>query len=255
MPIMSEKKSYAPGEFCWTELATGDWKAAKEFYTSLFGWTAEEMPMGDQPPYVMLKKNGKGVGALYENRKARPGWLAYVAVAKVDDAAKKAKSLGAKTLQEPFDVMDVGRMVNIEDPQGAKFALWEAKKHKGADIINEPGAMCWNELYSPDIKGSQKFYSGLFNWKLKVSPEYTEIHMTDGDQGIGGMMQLSPEMQGMPPMWMPYFAVADCDASANKAKSLGGQLHVGPQDIPKVGRFAILGDTQDAGFAIISLAR
>src|SRR5881275_1305502 len=135
---MTEMKSYPPGDFCWTELHTSDWKGAKKFYTSVFAWTTNEMPMGpDQPPYVMLQKNGKNVAALYENKKATPAWLAYVAVAKVDDAAKKAKSVGGKTLQEPFDVMDVGRMVNIEDPQGAKFALWEAKKHKGADIINE----------------------------------------------------------------------------------------------------------------------
>src|SRR5437867_2971647 len=121
---MTEKKSYSPGEFCWTELATSDWKAANKFYASLFGWTADERSMGpDQPPYVMLQKNGKNVCALYENKKAQPAWLSYVSVASADDAAKKAKSLGAKLLQEPFDVMDVGRMANVQDPQGAKFAL------------------------------------------------------------------------------------------------------------------------------------
>ena len=253
---MTEKKSYAPGEFCWIELATPDYKAATKFYTSLFGWTTEEMPMGDQPPYVMLKSNGKGVGALYENKKATPAWLSYIAVAKADDAAKKAKSLGAKVLQEPFDVMDVGRMANIQDPQGAKFAVWEAKRHKGAEVINEPNAMCWNELYSPDIKGTRKFYSGLFNnWKLKESPEYTEIHMSAGDAGIGGMMQISKEMQGMTPQWMPYFAVTDADAVAKKTKSAKGQVYVEPKDIPNVGRFAILADPQGASFAIIKLAR
>ena len=113
---MTEKKSYEPGEFCWTELATSDWKAAKQFYGSLFGWTANEIPMGDQPPYVMLQSGGKNVGALYENKKAQTAWLAYVAVVKADDAAKKAKSLGAKVLSEPFDVMDVGRMANISPP-------------------------------------------------------------------------------------------------------------------------------------------
>jgi len=250
---MTEKKSYAPGEFCWTELATGDYKAAMKFYGSLFGWTGNEMPMGDQPPYVMLQANGKTIGALYENKQAKPGWLPYVAVAKADDAAKKAKSLGGKPLQEPFDVMDVGRMANIQDPQGAKFAIWEAKSHKGADVINEPNTMCWYELYSPDIKASRKFYSGLFNsWKLKESPEYTEIHVAD-EMGIGGMMQISEQMQGMPPQWMPYFAVTDTDAMAKKAKSLKGQVFLEPRDIPNVGKFAILADPQGAAFAIIKL--
>ena len=250
---MTEKKSYEPGEFCWTELATSDWKAAKQFYGSLFGWTANEIPMGDQPPYVMLQSGGKNVGALYENKKAQTAWLAYVAVVKADDAAKKAKSLGAKVLSEPFDVMDVGRMANIQDPQGAKFAIWEAKRHKGADIINEPNAMCWNELYTPDIEGARKFYSGLFNWQLKVSPEYTEVHMKQGDMGMGGMMQISEQMKGMQPGWIPYFAVTDADAVAKKTKSLKGNVYVEPQDIPKVGRFAMLADPQRASFAVIRL--
>ena len=252
---MTEKKSYAPGEFCWNELATTDWKAAKEFYGSLFGWRGEEMPMGDGPPYVMLKSNEKTVAALYENRNIPSGWTPYVAVANADDAAKKAKSAGAKLLQEPFDVMDVGRMSNIQDPQGAKFAIWEAKAHKGADVIMETNAIGWNELYTPDIKGSRKFYTSVFgNWKLKESPEYTEIHMQQNDNGMGGMMQITPEMQGMPPMWIPYVMVSDCDATAKKAKSLGAQLYVEPKDIPKVGRFAILADAQRATFAIIKVA-
>jgi len=117
------------------------------------------MPMApDQPPYVMLQKDGKNVCALYENQKAQPSWLSYVAVAKVDDGAQKAKSLGAQLLSEPFDVLDVGRMANIRDPQGARFAIWEARRQKGADVINEPNTMCWNELSSNDIDASRKFY-------------------------------------------------------------------------------------------------
>jgi uncharacterized protein len=247
------KTSYPPGDFCWTELATSDWKAAKSFYGSLFGWTANEISMGDQPPYVMLQKNGKDVCALYENKKAQPGWLSYIAVAKVDDAAKKAKSLGASLLQEPFDVMDVGRMASVKDPQGARFAIWEGRRHKGAAIVNEPGSMCWNELYTPDIEASRKFYSALFAWKLKVSPEYTEAHLAD-DTAIGGMMQISEQMKGTPPMWMSYFAVSDCDAAVKAVKSGGGAVYAGPHDIPKVGRFAVLADPQRATFAIITLA-
>ena len=250
---MTEKKSYSPGEFCWTELATSDWKAAKNFYGSVFGWTADERPMGpNDPPYVMLKIGDKHIAALYENKKAQPGWLGYIAVASANEAAKKAKSLGAKLLSEPFDVMDVGRMANVQDPQGSKFALWEAKRHKGADVFGDPNSMCWNELYTTDVEGARKFYTGLFNWKLKGSPEYTEVHI--GNQPIGGMMQLTKEMQGMPKAWIPYFAVTDCDATAKKVKSLKGKVHVGPKDIPNAGRFAIIGDPQGAIFAVIKPA-
>jgi uncharacterized protein len=250
---MTEKTSFSPGEFCWTELATSDWKGAKQFYTSLFGWKADERPMGpNEPPYVMLQKGGKNVCALYENKKVRPNWKAYVAVASADEAAKKAKSLGAKLESDPFDVMDVGRTANVKDPQGSEFALWQAKRHKGAEVINEANTMGWNELYTTDIEGARKFYSSLFGWKLKISPGYTEAHI--GSQAIGGMMQLTDEMQGMHKGWMPYFVVSDVDAMATKAKSLKGAVHVGPKDIPNTGRFAIFGDPQGAVFAVIRLS-
>jgi len=199
----------------------------------------------------MLQKNGKNICALYENKKAQPAWLSYVSVTSADDAAKKAKSLGGKLLQEPFDVMDVGRMANVQDPQGAKFALWQAKKHKGADIINELGAMCWNELYTPDVDASRKYYSGLLNWTYKISPEYTEVHV--GDAGTAGIIQIDEKMKGMgiKPHWMPYFAVADADGAVKTAKSLGTKDYFGPHDIPKVGRFAVLNDPFGARFAII----
>ena len=249
---MTEMKSYPPGDFSWTELTTSDDAAARKFYTALFGWKPDAIPMGPNvPPYVMLLKKGKRVAALYENKKAPPHWTSYVSVANADQAAKKAKSLGAKVVAEPFDVMDAGRMATIQDPQGATFCLWQAKSHIGAEVINEPDTMCWNELYTPDIEASRTFYASLFKWKMKISPGYTEAHV--GDKATAGMIEITGQMKGMPPNWMPYFAVSDCDATVKKAKSQGAKVHVEPRDIPEVGRFSVIGDPQGAGFAVIKL--
>ncbi|HEY8848946.1 MAG TPA: VOC family protein [Thermoanaerobaculia bacterium] len=249
---MTEMKSYPPGAFCWDELATSDGNAARKFYTSLFGWKANESPMGpDQPPYVMLEKSSKPVAALYENKKTRPHWNSYVSVSNVDDAAKKAKSLGARILAEPFDVMDVGRMATIQDPQGASLCLWQPKKHIGAMVIGEPNTMCWNELTTRDVDGAHKFYTALFGWKLKISPEYTEIYV--GDRGVGGVFPMPKEMGDTPPYWMPYVMVTDCDGMTKSAKSSGATVHVGPQDIPGIGRFSVMSDPQGAMFAIIKV--
>ena len=246
---MTEQKSYPPGDFCWTELTTADWKKASDFYTSLLGVTANPMAFDpSQPPYVMLQKNGKNVCALFENKTVKPAWLSYVNVVSADETAKKAKSLGAKLLQEPFDVMDVGRMATVQDKQGAKFAIWQAKRHKGADVINEPGTMCWNELSTNDIESARKFYSGLFGWKLKISKDYTEAHARD--VATAGMHDMAKEM---PPFWMPYFAVTDTDATVKKAKSMGVKNAFDPRDIPDVGRFSIMEDPQGATVAVIAL--
>ncbi len=248
MPVVDK---YEPGMFCWIELATNDAATSKSFYTSLFGWDTSDMPIPDGV-YTMLQKNGHDLGALYQNKDAPPNWATYVAVASADDSAKKAQDLGGNLIAPPFDVMDVGRMAVVADPQGATFCLWEARKHIGATIRGETGTLCWNELMTPDTAAAGTFYSKLFGWNLKPSPEYTEISV--GSTGIGGMLQLTPDMQGMPAAWSPYFMVDDCDAIADKAKSLGAQIYVKPTDMPHVGRYAVIGDPQGAMFDIIKVS-
>ena len=262
---MADYSSHTPGTFCWAELATTDQKAAVAFYGALFGWGVNDMPIGPTETYSMFQMRGKDVGAAYTMRPeerqhgAPPHWNLYVSVANVDESAKKAESLGAKVLAPPFDVMDVGRMAVLQDPTGAVFQLWQAKKHIGAKILSEPGALCWSELTTRDTKRAESFYTSLFGWTRKhAAPsavmEYTEFH----HQGkpLGGMMAMPPNMPAhVPSYWMPYFQVTDVDASANKAKGLGANLMVGPQDIPNTGRFAILSDPQGAMFAIYTPAR
>src|SRR5437667_2704859 len=119
---MSIVTSFKPGEFSWCELVTTDQNAAKTFYSKLFGWEIDDQPMGPGQFYTMLKLNGEYAGALYgmddaqRTRGVPPHWNVYVTVANVDDAAKKATSLGGTLLKEPFDVMDVGRMTIVHDP-------------------------------------------------------------------------------------------------------------------------------------------
>jgi uncharacterized protein len=242
---------YEPGMFCWIELATSDAAASKTFYTSLFGWAAKDMPIPDGV-YTILQKGDHDLGALYQTKEIPPNWATYISVANVDDSAKKATALGATLVAPPFDVMDLGRMAFVVDPQGATFALWQPKKKAGATIRDEANTLCWNELMTSDIEGSRDFYKGLLGWNLKMSAEYTEIDV--GERPAGGMMQMPNDMRGMPSSWSPYFAVDDCEAIVAKAKSLGAQVYVPPTDIPTVGRFAVLADPQGAAFDVIKLA-
>lgn len=252
---MTEVSRHEPGSFCWAELATTDDGRAKKFYTALFGWGFEDSPAGPDMIYTTLKKNGKSVGALYKMRPDQkgmpPNWMTYVTVASADESAKKVKELGGKLMMEPFDVMDVGRMAIIEDQQGARICVWEAKKHIGAEVVNEPGALCWAELDTTDTESAKRFYTGLFGWGAKVSETYTEWQQ--GGISIGGMMKIPKEWGPVPPNWLVYFAVADCDATAKKTGELGGGTIVPPTDIPGMGRFSVLRDPQDAVFAIYKL--
>jgi len=262
---MAEFSSHVPGTFSWAELATTDQKAGVQFYRSLLGWEVNEQPIGPDGVYTMFTLRGQEVAAGYTMRPeerqhgAPPHWNLYVTVASVDASTKNAESLGAKVLAPPFDVMDVGRMAVLQDPTGAVFQLWQAKKHIGAKILNEPGALCWSELTTRDPKKAEPFYTALFGWTVKHSApsavmEYTEFH----NQGkpLSGMMAMPPNTPPhVPSYWMPYFQVTDVDAVANTGKASGGRLVVGPQDIPGTGRFAILADPQGAFFAIYTPAK
>lgn len=258
---MQETPEYAPGTFCWVELGTTDGEAAKKFYTELFGWSFVDSPIGPGMVYTMLKLDGKDVGALYQmppemtEQGIPPYWLSYASTPNADETAAKAKSLGATLMKEPFDVFDVGRMAVIEDPTGAVFAIWQAGRHKGAGVVNVPNSFCWNELATTDTAKDGEFYAGLFGWGKDVQNlgpmEYTMF--SNGDRPAGGMFKLTPEMAGIPPHWLVYFAVDDCDAKTKKATELGATIMKPADDIPGIGRFSILRDPQSAPFAIIKL--
>jgi hypothetical protein len=241
-------------------LATTDQKGAVAFYRALFGWDLNDIPMGPAGTYSMFQMRGMEVGAAATQQPEEkqhgvpPHWNNYVTVKNVDESAKKATELGGKILAGPFDVMDAGRMAVVQDPTGAVFQIWQAARSIGARILNEPGALCWTELTTSDTKAAERFYTGLFGWTPKHSAagapmEYTEFSV-NGTPSIG-MMPKPKEMPAhIPSYWMPYFQVANVDASAAKAKELGGKTMVGPNDIPDAGRFAILTDPQGAMFAV-----
>ena len=160
-------------------------------------------------------------------------------------------------MQPPCDVMTSGRMSLIQDPTGAVFSLWQPQDHIGADLANEPGAFCWNELQTRDVAGATQFYTELFGWTSKTTKnamggDYTEF--LNRDRSGAGMLEIQPEWGDMPPNWVVYFVVENCDATLEKAKTLGGRVDMAPIDMADVGRFAIIQDPQGAFFTVIQMA-
>jgi len=257
MPVM---ESYAPGTFCWADLGTPDAGDAKRFYTALFGWSAEDRPMGPGAFYTMLTHQGRAVAALYPQDPASgagaPHWLNYISVASVNDAVRRTRELGGTVVVEPFDVLDVGRMGLVQDATGAVVALWQPRRHVGAGIRGEPGAMCWNELATTDTRRAEAFYAGLFGWTATTrdmaATRYTTF-LRDGEP-CSGMLPADPLRGAVPPHWLVYFEVHDCDGQVALVQSLGGAVRVPPTDVPGVGRFAVVADPQGASFAMLEKA-
>ncbi|HQQ75907.1 MAG TPA: VOC family protein [Thermoanaerobaculia bacterium] len=253
---MAEVTSHAPGAFCWIELGTTDQKAAKDFYTKLFGWSFTDNDMGPGMTYTIFHLNGRDAAACYTLEAAKmpgvpPHWMLYVATADADASARRAGELGGKVNAPAFDVMDFGRMAVLADPTGGNFCVWQAKANRGIGVQDEPGAFCWGQLNTNETAKAEAFYTALFGWRAKTGTgggmTYTEWVL--GGKPIGGMMA-PPDGARVPAHWLPYFAVADCDAAAARAVSLGARTYVPPASIEGTGRFAVLADPQGAVFAI-----
>jgi predicted enzyme related to lactoylglutathione lyase len=261
-----EVNEHAPGSFCWAEIGTTDRAAAKRFYSELFNWKAQDVEAGEAGTYTLMQLDGKDVCGLYELNKEQQGqgipphWLSYVSVDSADAATQKAKNLGAAVMMEPCDVMQIGRMSLMQDPTGAHFAIWQSKEHKGFGITQKPGTPCWFELATKNTSQGGEFYHSLFGWEPKTEdmgpPEkpmpYTM--MMQGEKPAAGMMEMTEEWGNIPPHWMVYVEVEDCDAVAKRAESLGGKVQVPPTDIPPVGRFSVISDPTGATFSVIKLS-
>jgi predicted enzyme related to lactoylglutathione lyase len=251
---MPTRTSYTQGTPNWVDLQTTDTGAAKAFYGGVFGWTFDDQPMGEGAVYSLAKMGDADVAAIAPQTPemaaagAPPMWNTYLAVDSVDEAAAKVGAAGGKLAMEPFDVMDAGRMAFVLDPGGAAVALWQANQHIGASLVNEPGAVVWNELIT-DNPASLKFYEQVVGLTTAATDmgagEYT-LFRAEG-QDVGGSMP--PQMEGVPNHWHVYFSIADADASVAKIKELGGKAIVEPFDTP-IGRIAVVQDPQGAVFSL-----
>ncbi len=260
-----EVQKHSPGAFCWIELGTTDQEAAKKFYHELFDWESNDFPIGPDGNYTIFKKRDLDVAALYQLQKEQldlgvpPHWLVYVSSSDVDASAEAVKAAGGTIVMGPIDVMEEGRMVVVQDPTGATFAIWQPKKNIGVKMINEDNTMCWHELHTRDVTAAKDFYGKVFGWMSQTKGEgpdsYTEFYRGEGSerQANGGMMAIREDWGEVPSNWMVYFAVSDCDALTAKAESLGGRICMPPMDIPGVGRFSVIQDPQGAAFSVIKL--
>ena len=242
---MAERTSYPPGTFSWAELATSDADAAKAFYTQLFAWEYDDTPIGDGQVYTMATRDGGTVAALFASDQP-PHWNCYVTVASADDTAAKAAESGGSVVAEPFDVMEVGRMAVLADPQGALLCAWEPRTSIGATLVNQPGAMTWNDLLTADSAASAEFYGTLFGWTTEEIPEsggYRVIR--NNGRANGGMF---PWPDG-PSAWVPYFGHEDVNRAVEEVPGLGGRVLNGPTRMP-AGSIAALMDPQGAVFSV-----
>jgi uncharacterized protein len=273
---MPKRDGYIAGVPCWIDTSQPDPEAVLPFYRGLFGWDFEDvMPPGSPGKYFIGRIDGGDVAAVGSQPEGAPPmavWNTYIWVDSADDAAAKAVEHGGQVMMEPFDVMDAGRMAVLADPEGAVLCVWQPKEHKGAQVVNENGSLNFNGLNTRDVEGAKRFYGALFGWQVldlggggqmwtlpgygdhleKSDPDIRKrMAETGGPEGfedvVASINQLGDDQPDTPAHWSVTFGVDDADATAAKAKELGGKVVVPPFDAPWV-RMTILTDPQGAMF-------
>lgn len=257
---MPERESYAHGTPSWIDLSTTDPAGAQQFYGAIFGWQFDVNPTDQGGEYIMATKGGKSAAGMMQQQPelAAMGmpsmWNTYVTVNSIDETVAKAEPAGGSVMMPSMQVMDSGKMAVIGDPTGAAICLWEAGEHIGAEVVNEHGALTWNECQTPDVAAAAKFYGELFGWgtdEMDMGPQGTYTVFTLDADGVAGGM--TPPMDEVPPHWSTIFAVDDTDGCVETARQAGGSIIVEPFDIP-IGRQAVIADPQGAVFSVIQMA-
>jgi len=268
---------YIPGVPCWVDTTQPDPDAAAAFYGELFRWEVENVMPDDSPAkYFIGRIGGADVAAIssqYEGGAPMAVWNTYIWVDSADETAAKVKAAGGQVLSEPMDVMDAGRMGVFADPEGAVFAVWQPNNHKGSAVVNEHGAVNFNNLNTRDADGAKKFYGAVFGWKvLELGsgggrmwqlPGYAdhlellnpgtlermaEMGAPEGFADVVATINpIGDDQPDVPAHWSVTFAVDDADATAATAEKLGGKVLVPPFDAPWV-RLTVLSDPAGATF-------
>ena len=273
---MFERDGYPAGVPCWVETAQPDPEAAVRFYEGLFGWDFENVATAGAPDYFIGRLRGKDVAAVAPQPEGAPPaamWSSYVWVDSADQTAAKAKEAGGNVLAEPVDAGDAGRMAVITDPAGAVLSLWQAKGHRGAVLVNEPGTWNSSELNTRDPEGAKAFYGAVFGWEVRTvnfgSGDFSWFglpgygaYLQEHDSELRDRLEEDSAPEGFedavawfipaddadtPPHWSITFAVDDADETADKAAELGGTVLAQPFDAPYV-RMTVIRDPQGAVF-------
>jgi predicted enzyme related to lactoylglutathione lyase len=248
------------GKYCWYELMTTDPEAAGKFYSHVVGWNLFE-PGGPHAGYTLFKVGEQGIGGMMKlpdeacAAGARTGWMGYIWVPEVEAAVAKVVAAGGAVHKEPADIPEIGRFAVVSDPQGANFVLFRHfGDHEGPPVPMETlGHVGWHELFAVDHKSALEFYSGQFGWTkgeaFDMGPMGVyQLYIIPGGQ-FGGMMNKPDAFPR--PFWLYYFNVDDIDAAVERVKSAGGEVLMGPAQVPG-GSWIVQGlDPQGGMFALV----
>ncbi|WTW92269.1 VOC family protein [Streptomycetaceae bacterium NBC_01309] len=248
---------YAQGTPCWVDLMAADQQAAIDYYSDLLGWNGEVGPP-EFGGYSICELRGKavaGIGPAMSMDGAPPpptAWTTYLAVDDIEETAAKVTANGGMLLMPPMQVGEHGHMLVCADPSGAVVGAWQRIGFLGAQRVNEPGALVWNELNTRDLDKALPFYEGVFGVTFESMPEMPSYRgMLAHGRVVGGAQAIPDDAPAeMPAHWLTYFAVDDTDSVVAAAIHARSTLLMPAFDM-SAGRMAVIQDPQGGVFAVL----
>ena len=245
------------GRFLWYEALTKDVDAAIRFYTAVFGWGTQrwDAPGMDQP-YHMFTIGDRPIAGLMqmppEGAEAPPHWLGYIGTPDVAATTALAEQRGSTIFLRNMTVPTVGTMSVMQDPFGAFIAAYTPESPSPAQPPLA-GDFDWHEIATTDVEACFGFYAGLFGWERMeahdMGPMGIYLEYGTGGRALGGIYKKPADMPA-PPHFMYYVRVSDLDAAVTRVTGHGGQIVMGPHEVPGGDRIAMFLDPQGAGFAL-----
>ena len=124
---VAEEKPSNIGRIEWMDLTVDDASHVRNFYTSVVGWSSNDVDMGSYSDFnINLPDTQDTIAGVCHSRGSNANipsqWLIYVRVESVADSAEKCKKLGGEVLDGPRR-MGGSNFCVIKDPAGAVMAL------------------------------------------------------------------------------------------------------------------------------------
>lgn len=234
-----------------------DVPAAQCFYSAVLGWMFSDTDDEYGGYTIAMVDGGSAAGVGPMQAGAPPAWTLYFASDDADATAAAITANGGTLLAPVSDVGPLGRMCIAMDPTGAVFGVWQAGEHIGAEAVNRPGGLVWEDLRSTDPAAAQAFYTAVFGHRWQpmemAGPDYGTFHNGDEEAPLGGAGGMMGAPEGTPSHWLVYFGVADAADAVAAVTAGGGTVLAEPFDTP-YGKMAALTDPAGAVFWIVEPA-
>jgi predicted enzyme related to lactoylglutathione lyase len=247
-----------PGKVIWADLVTPDLAGAKRFYSSVFGWTFNDIHTGDTDYSIALHDGEPVAGVIQRNirtgERRQPAWLTFLSVTDVHEAERTIRARGGKVLSRERTYAQRGTQGVFTDPEGAVFAVLQSSSGDPPDVLADPGEWIWSSLVARNPDTDAAFYQDVFGYEvfdMSKDDGFDHVLLATDDYARASINALPADESNLPPHWINFVRVVNATETAAKIEALGGRVLVQPHPDRHGGRVAIVADPAGASFGLL----